>query len=287
MSGTPFFPQKRYQCGPAALATALGASGVDVTPDDLVADVYLPGRHGSLQAELIAATRRYQRVATQIEPDLEGLVQELRAGHPPLLLLNLGFSWLPVWHYAVVVGYEPQSSSFILRSGTRKRARMSAAELMRSWAYSDRWAVIVSGLQTPPATATAVQWLTAVAPYESLGKLDDAERGYRAATMRWPDSALAWTALGNIDARRAEWIAAIAAYNRALELGDDIVTLNNRASALGSLQCRRLALGDLDRAAALDVDRRYAAALGDTRTELPPLDHCSADSVDRLAESAP
>ena len=32
----PFFPQKRYQCGPAALATALGASGRSVTPDALI-----------------------------------------------------------------------------------------------------------------------------------------------------------------------------------------------------------------------------------------------------------
>ena len=29
----PFFPQTEYQCGPAALATVLNASGVKVTPD--------------------------------------------------------------------------------------------------------------------------------------------------------------------------------------------------------------------------------------------------------------
>ena len=36
LAQTPFFPQDRYQCGPAALATVLGAAGVHVTPEELV-----------------------------------------------------------------------------------------------------------------------------------------------------------------------------------------------------------------------------------------------------------
>src|SRR4029450_1757028 len=58
---TPFFPQVTHQCGPAALATVLGASGVDTTPDALVPDVSVPGLHGSLQIELLAASRRAGR----------------------------------------------------------------------------------------------------------------------------------------------------------------------------------------------------------------------------------
>ena len=34
-TGVPFFPQVDYQCGPAALATVLGYSGVKVTPEQL------------------------------------------------------------------------------------------------------------------------------------------------------------------------------------------------------------------------------------------------------------
>ena len=33
LTEVPFYPQKEYQCGPAALATALVASGVKVTPE--------------------------------------------------------------------------------------------------------------------------------------------------------------------------------------------------------------------------------------------------------------
>jgi len=35
----PFFPQKDYQCGPAALATSLAYFGAPVTADDLVPEV--------------------------------------------------------------------------------------------------------------------------------------------------------------------------------------------------------------------------------------------------------
>lgn len=282
LAAVPFYPQKRYQCGPAALATALGASGLAVTPDALVPDMYLPGRRGSLQAELVAAARRYERVAVPIGADAEHVVDELRGGRPVLVLLNLGFSWLPVWHYAVVVGYEPADAVFILRSGTQARARMRAAEFERTWAYSGRWAVVVAALDAPPPDAAPSAWLAAVAPFESLGRLDLAEQGYVAATTRWPQSALAWTALGNVKARRAQWREAIAAYGNALALQDEAVTRNNRANALGELQCRRLAEADLDRAALLDDGGPYAAALARTRASLPLRDGCPAEIVETL-----
>ena len=55
LESTPFHPQTSYQCGPAALATVLGAAGLTVSPAALADEVYLPGRQGSLQPELAAA----------------------------------------------------------------------------------------------------------------------------------------------------------------------------------------------------------------------------------------
>ena len=98
----PFHPQTEYQCGPAALATVLGASGVATSPEALVPQVYLPGREGSLQMELVAATRRAGRIPYEVERDPEGLLAEatriaLEAAAPggvPLGLL-LGVMTLP------------------------------------------------------------------------------------------------------------------------------------------------------------------------------------------------
>jgi len=69
---TPFFPRAITQCGPAALATILTASGADTTPAALTSEVYLPGRRGSLQSELLASARRHARVAYVLDPSVDG-----------------------------------------------------------------------------------------------------------------------------------------------------------------------------------------------------------------------
>ena len=77
---TPFFPQEEYQCGPAALATLLSSSGRSVRPEELVARVYVPGKRGSFQSELLAATRSYERMPYVIPPELPALLAELADG---------------------------------------------------------------------------------------------------------------------------------------------------------------------------------------------------------------
>src|SRR5690606_31071454 len=99
LAHVPFFPQEDYQCGPAALATVLSASGVDVTADALTRQVYLPGRRGSLQTELVAATRRHGRLPYRLEGGLPALLAQVDAGHPVVVLQNLGFKRWPRWHY--------------------------------------------------------------------------------------------------------------------------------------------------------------------------------------------
>src|SRR5688500_17602272 len=79
---TPFFPQTEYQCGPAALATALGAAAIDADPVQLAQQVFLPARTGTLQIEMIAGTRRQGAVATRLPATLQALLREVAAGHP-------------------------------------------------------------------------------------------------------------------------------------------------------------------------------------------------------------
>ena len=59
LTETDFYPQTTDQCGPAALATVLNTTGMQVLPADLAPSLYIPGRQGSLQIELMAATRSY------------------------------------------------------------------------------------------------------------------------------------------------------------------------------------------------------------------------------------
>ena len=95
---TPFYPQERYQCGPAALTTVLAMSGADVRLDDIVDKVYLPGREGSLQLELIAATRSSGRLPYVIDGTMAAIRKELWAGRPVLILHGRRDTVIPVRH---------------------------------------------------------------------------------------------------------------------------------------------------------------------------------------------
>jgi Peptidase_C39 like family len=58
LQNVPFYPQEKYQCGPSALSMVFAYDGKAVSPDELAKMVYMPGREGTLQVEMLAATRR-------------------------------------------------------------------------------------------------------------------------------------------------------------------------------------------------------------------------------------
>ncbi|MGD9297632.1 MAG: PA2778 family cysteine peptidase [Chromatiales bacterium] len=248
LADTPFFPQQAYQCGPAALATVLNANGVSISPEQLVPQVYLPERRGSLQVEMIAAARRYDQVPVVIEPGFSALLEILREGRPVLVLQNLGLAWLPVWHYAVVIGYDATADTLLLRSGTERLKRMKASDFIRSWTLADNWGLVLLDPEDSPGTVDAARYLTAVSGLEAAGRLETAKRAYATATLVWPDQALTWLGLGNVAYHQGRFQTARNAYYKALELvpGDPVVT-NNLAQVLTELGCAREADRALDR----------------------------------------
>jgi hypothetical protein len=74
LTEVPFFPQQQYQCGPAALATVMSASGIDITPEQLSRQVYLPQRQGSLQIEMMSAPRRHGMLSLRLAPQLSDVL---------------------------------------------------------------------------------------------------------------------------------------------------------------------------------------------------------------------
>lgn len=268
LTTTPFYPQAAYQCGPAALATVLVASGATVTPDDLVPQIYLPGRQGSTQPEIIAATRTHDRIPYVLTSDITALLKEVAAGTPVLVLQNLGLKRFPLWHYAVVIGYDAAADTVLLRSGTEKRVSVSRRRFMSSWERAEQWALLPAMADDIPVTANSHDWLSAASAFEALGRPAIAETAYVAATRRWPDQPLPWQALANARYAQGNAAGAEAALRAALPLGESAGAYNNLSQLLLERGCRTAAQAAITSAeAAADADA-HRAVLAATRSEI-------------------
>lgn len=241
LTAVPFFPQTEYQCGPAALATLLTHAGVAVTAEELVPQVYAPGLRGSLQAELLGATRRHGLIPYVIAPSADALLAELQGGRPVLVLQNLGVDRFPVWHYAVVIGVDGEH--VILRSGTEERRVEEARRFLRSWQRGEQWAFVAVAPGELPATAAAGTFVRALAAAEPLFAASAAERGYTAALERWPDDELVLLGAAGERYAAGDLAAAAGLYRRLLAMAPaHVVARNNLANILAERGCYRAAL---------------------------------------------
>lgn len=269
LHSTPFFPQRRYQCGPAALATVLAASGVAVRADDLVERVYLPESRGSLQAELIGAGRSFDRLPYRIDPELNAVLGEVLAGRPVLILQNLGLAALPVWHYAVVVGFDASADRLLLRSGTTERLSMSSHRFLAAWQRADRWAVVFLRPGELPVRAVRDRFLEAAAGLESAGRYPAALTAYTAALERWPDSTTALLGIGNVHYRMGALGEAAGDFRRVLEIdAGHAVARNNLAQVLLERGEPDAALREIRAARAALADSRFADLLLRTESDI-------------------
>jgi tetratricopeptide (TPR) repeat protein len=248
---TPFFPQTAYHCGPAALATVIAALGLPADPAQLAEQVFLPARTGTLQIEMMAGARRHGAVATRIAPTLAAALHEVRAGHPVVVLQNLGLSWLPLWHYAVLVGYDTAEGTVLLRSGTTQRAELPMRTFEHTWMRSGAWGFVALRPGGWPVSADEAAVVEAAVGFERVAQPGDALRAYRAALARWPGNLSLAMGLGNSLHAAGDKPAAAAVFEAA-------ALLHRSAPAWINLAQTRLELGDLpaaDHAAQRAVDQ--------------------------------
>lgn len=270
LASVPFYPQREYQCGPAALAGVLGAAGVATSPAALAPQVYLPGRQGSLQQELLAATRRAGRVPYLIPADPAVLFAQLHSGRPVLVLQNLRTRHFPVWHYAVLVGFDPAANEVQLNSGPEQGLVMAAPAFLRTWDWAGRWALVALRPGELPAGAQPSAFIDAVAAFEQVAGGAAAAPAWRSALRRWPAEPAPYLALGNLAYASGKLPVAIDYYRRGLQASPGYPALgNNLASVLGELGCPRTAAALLEPIkAVLGEDSSWLPAIARTLQEL-------------------
>jgi hypothetical protein len=269
LAETPFHAQREYQCGPAALATLLAADGLAVQPDELVDEVYLPARKGSLPAEMLAATRARGRLPYLPAESLRSVLALVAAGEPVLVLQKTGFGPWPGWHYAVVVGYDLDRERLLLRSGVESRLEIRFDRFMLTWERAGRWALAALDPDAVPAAAQFQRYMAGAAGLESVGQADAAARAYATAARRWPEQTLPQLGMANLAYARGDLAGAERLLAMVVQRAPhDAVGRNNRALVLLELGCPQAARREIAVAEGLVVGAPLGAALAGTRQRI-------------------
>ncbi|WP_280548543.1 PA2778 family cysteine peptidase [Halomonas sp. 11-S5] len=218
----PFHGQRDYQCGPASLAMALNAAGVPVEVDTLIPQVFLPGREGSVQPEMLATVRRHGRIPFRIDGNLDTLLTEIDAGHSVVVMQNLSLPAWPVWHYAVAIGFDLDEETLILHSGMEPERVESFKRFDATWARSDRWAFVALPPGEFPASTDAKTALDAIADFERVQGIKTALPAWEALVDRQPGAAMGHFALGNARYATGDTQGAMSAFEDAVKADSEL-----------------------------------------------------------------
>lgn len=262
----PFVAQPDWQCGPAALSIAMAAAGRPVPVGVLADSAFVPGLQGTLQAEMLAASRRQGMLATELAPSLDALRSELAAGRPVIVLQNLGLAAWPKWHYAVLVGYDTAAGEVRLHSGDQASMTMRLWTFERTWARSGRWAIALTPPSELPVSADEASAVRAVIGLERVDA-KGAAQAWETVLARWPQSRLALFGRANRLLAGGDARAAADGYRAAIAVDPAFADAwNNLAQALASLGDRAAASEAADRAIALGGP--HLPAYRDTRASI-------------------
>lgn len=240
LSTTPFFVQEKYHCGPATLAMVLNTYGKEVTPEQIVEDVYIPSLKGSLQVEMLATVRRRGMLAYELSPDLTSVLKEVAAGNPVIVLENYSFGLYPIWHYSVVVGYDLKNGEITRRSGKHYREIMPFSAFEYIWKSDGYWSMIALPLEKIPASATEQEYAKAILALEKTGQINNAKIAYSTLLNKWPESLVGLMGLGNTSYALKDLEGARSAFTKAIQLHP------NSAEGYNNLAVVLTDLGNLD-----------------------------------------
>jgi tetratricopeptide (TPR) repeat protein len=194
----PFVDQDDYACAPASLSMLLQFRGLNISRDELRLHLVTEKAKGSYQTDLLNEVRLQGKLGIVIS-GMENLLKEIGQGNPVIVMQNLGLSKTiaPVWHYAVVTGYNLKTPWIRLHTGHEKNKRMNMKLFEETWDMADAWGLLVLNPGQISTTADELGVARGAAGLEQVGKLPEAKLAYSGMLQRWPDSLSGLIGMGN------------------------------------------------------------------------------------------
>ena len=138
----PFVPQTQSNdCGPSALSAVLAFHGRDVSMDEVTRRVFTPVLERTLLPDMENYARSLGFSTRSGRGDLARLRGWIDAGHPVILMLNMGGRMFSQGHYVVVYGHDPDG--FLMHIGTRAEMYLPDQALLEGWEPMNRLYLVV------------------------------------------------------------------------------------------------------------------------------------------------
>ncbi len=273
MIKVPFVPPRSDLCGATSIemVSSYWQRTTSFVPrlsrSELDKRTFIPEKGGTLQVELVSTARANGLLVYPLEPTFDALLRELEQEHPVIVLVNRGYSWYPLWHYAPVTGYDKKNQTVLMHYSDSPNEAMSISTFTALWKRSGNWGVVLLPPGKLPASASPKLFLHAAYDLEKTGMRDDAIIAYRSALLRWPNNIDAYFALANAYYHTHQFTEAEQSYRKLLSLEPThTMALNNLADLLCSIGRPKEAMSVIEKAKTDDA--RMQAILKSTRHEI-------------------
>ncbi|MFY0667910.1 MAG: PA2778 family cysteine peptidase [Alteromonas stellipolaris] len=193
----PFYAQEQFYCGPTTLSEVFEYYGHSVSANDLAPQIFIPDKEGSLQLEMIAATRQYDFLPYTERGTLTKLMQLVSSDIPVIVFQNLSIQLLPQWHYAVVTGFDLTTRTITLHTGVTPNHMMSFELFEKTWGRGNYWLLAPVPLNKTSGSMNPFTYVSAAYDMLEVGKGEQAAAFLQTATKQWPNQWLAYFLLGN------------------------------------------------------------------------------------------
>ncbi|MFT6898510.1 MAG: tetratricopeptide (TPR) repeat protein [Paraglaciecola sp.] len=237
IADVPFYAQQDFYCGPTTLAEVFNFYDIPLSPQSIAPKLFIPELDGSLQIEMVAAARQQGLVAYAQRGNLETLLSLVAEDIPVVVLQNVALSWFPMWHYALVIGYDLDSREVIMHTGVTENHRLNLATFERTWGRGKYWLMAAVPPTKISAQFTPLNYTQAAQDLLATGQIAAGISALQTAIAHWPDYWLSYFLLANHflhdDPRQAAiW------YQKGYQYGaQNVPYLNNYAFTLATLGC--------------------------------------------------
>ena len=197
INNVPFYAQEQFYCGPTTLSEVFEYYGHSISTNEIAPKIFIPDKEGSLQLEMITATRQYDFLPYAERGTLTKLMQLVSSDIPVIVFQNLSIQLLPQWHYAVVTGFDLTTRTMTLHTGLTPNHTMSFELFEKTWGRGNYWYLAPVPPRVTSSQMTPFTYVSAAYDMLKVGDKQQALAFLETASQTWPEYWLSYFLIAN------------------------------------------------------------------------------------------